>query len=220
MRETSYQFGVDQLQPFLTKYGIKKDHFVCFDEIVMKTYSKEFVDGLVEFKENVAALWLAIGARSVIGRFPKKAIEKAGFWCPDMSYPLRNPLKIAKYAHGISKEASNNMLDTCLKKDIILDSNITIIEGQLIEIESIYATCEEALKAALVEIPAQKYAMIFIHDHSVPETTIFETHAQVNRPEPDMISSSQDFIKFQEWLCVPNKRKTDLCILGVDHKCR
>ena len=107
----------------------------------------------------------------------------------------------------------------CLQKNIRSDSGISLIEGQLCQIESIYDTCEDALKAALMKIPSTKFAMIFIHDHLITEISIFNIHNQMKRPQPDTISNAQDFIKFKKWLCFPEKRKTDLCIVGVNHKC-
>jgi hypothetical protein len=160
--ETTFQFGVDQVEPFLRRHGIEKDHSVCFDEIVCQKYSKGFVDGLLEMKDKVAALWLAIGGKSVTGRFAKKAIENAGFWCPEMSYPLRNPILIARYAHSISQEAPKNMLDICLQNDIKSSSDTSIIDGRLIKIDTIYSFYGDAIKAAVEQVPSQKFAIFFI----------------------------------------------------------
>ena len=99
IQETHFKFGVDEVESFLQKYGIKKDHFVCFDEILCQNYTKDFVDGLKQMKQNVSGLWLAIGGKSTTGRFGRNGIKKAGFVCPEMSYPLRNPLLIAKRSH-------------------------------------------------------------------------------------------------------------------------
>ena len=209
---------MDQVEPFLRRHGIKKDHFVCFDEIVCQKYSQGFVDGLLELKDNVAALWLAIGGKSVTGRFAKKAIENAGFWCPELSYPLRNPLQIARYAHNISQDAPKNMLDICLQNDIKSTSSATIIDGRLIKINKIHSSRCDALKAALEEVPCQKYAMIFIKADHLEEDSILAVYDQMKRPKPDMISTSQEFIKYQKWLSFPQKRKNDLCSFRVDHK--
>ena len=75
--ETSFQFGKDDVQDFLRKYGIEKDHFICFDEVICQKYSKAFVIGLSEMKDNVSGLWLAIGGKSANRHFSKRAIENA-----------------------------------------------------------------------------------------------------------------------------------------------
>ena len=59
--------------------------------------SGAFLKGLKQMKDSVFALWIAIGAKSVMGRFPVTALEEIGFTCPEMKYPLRNPLQIARY---------------------------------------------------------------------------------------------------------------------------
>ena len=216
--ETTFQFGVDQVEPFLRKHGIEKDHFVCFDEIVCQRYSNAFVDGLLELKCNVAALWLAIGGKSVKGRFAKKAIENAGFWCPEMSYPLRNPLHIARYSHSISQDAPKNMLDICLQNDIKSSPETTIIEGRLIKIDKTDSFYCDAIVGALEQVPSQKYAMIFIDADQLNDQSLLAIYDQIERPKPDMITKSQEFVKYQKWLCSPEKRKNDLCIFGVNHK--
>ena len=216
--ETTFQFGMDQVETFLEKHGIEKDHFVCFDEIVCQKYSQAFVDGLSELKDNVAALWLAIGGKSVTGRFAKKAIENAGFWSPEMSYPLRNPLQIARYSHRVSQDAPKNLLDICLQNDIKSSPDTTIIEGRLIKIDKTYSSYCDAIKAALEQIPSQNYAMIFIDADQLDDESLLAIYDQIERPKPDMITKSQEFVKYQKWLCLPQKRKNDLCIFGVKHK--
>ena len=216
--ETTFQFGVDQVQPFLRRHGIEKDHFVCFDEIVCQKYSKGFVDGLLEMKDSVAAIWLAIGGKSVTGRFAKKAIENAGFWCPEMSYPLRNPILIARYAHSISQDAPKNMLDICLQNDIKSSSDTSIIDGRLIRINTIYSLYCDAIKGAIEQVPSQNFAMIFIDAVQLDDDYLLAIYDEIERPKPDMITKPQEFVKYQKWLCFPQKRKNDLCIFGVNHK--
>ena len=85
------------------------------------------MDDLKKLKQNVAALWLAIGGKSPTGRFGLKAIEKAGFECPGMTYTLRNPLLIAKRAHKISQDAAENKVDICLNNDIMITIDTIIV---------------------------------------------------------------------------------------------
>ena len=47
--------------------------------------------------ENVASLWVTIGAKPVIGRY-KKPLKNSGFCCPTLDFALRNPLEIVKEA--------------------------------------------------------------------------------------------------------------------------
>ena len=83
-------------------------------------------------KDNVAAFWVAIGAKPVIGRFSLKALEESGFECPTLSFPLRNPLEIAKNAHKITQDGADNLLDGILRNDIDITSETNIIQGRLI----------------------------------------------------------------------------------------
>ena len=108
VRETTFKFGFSKVKPFLKEYGIEKDHIVCFDEIICKQYSRSFSKGLNKLKDNVAALWLAIGAKPVVGSFSINAIKKSGFICPTMRYPLRNPIEIAQKAHRVSQDGAKN----------------------------------------------------------------------------------------------------------------
>ena len=70
-------------------------------------------------KDNVAAFWVAIGAKPVIGRFSLKALEESGFECPTLSFPLRNPLEIAKNAHKITQDIFFSRKLECIHADIL-----------------------------------------------------------------------------------------------------
>ena len=74
------------IEHIMEKYGIKKDHFVCFDEVVCKRIDPTFPEALIEMKNNVAALWIALGAKPVIGRFSMAAFTKSGFVCPEFIF--------------------------------------------------------------------------------------------------------------------------------------
>ena len=107
---------------------------------------------LKKMKERVTALWIAIGGKSVTSRFALKAIENIGYTCPKMSYPLRNPLQIAKHSHQVSQDAAKNMREMCLQNPIVIQPETNIIEGKLIEIDVIHTSCLDSLKAAIAEI--------------------------------------------------------------------
>ena len=76
IQETSFEFGNEELAPFLQELGIEKDHFVCFDEIICKKFSTAFSKALIDMKDNVAALWIAIGAKPVVGSFSLNQLKK------------------------------------------------------------------------------------------------------------------------------------------------
>ena len=67
VKETDFKVGMEPLRPFLEKNGIEPNDFVCFDEVICNDYSKDFSNGLEEMKNSVAGLWVAIGAKPVIG---------------------------------------------------------------------------------------------------------------------------------------------------------
>ena len=68
VKETSFQFGVDSVKDFLKQYGIEPTHHVIFDEVICTRYNKAFIDSIVEMKNNVASLWIAMGAQPITGR--------------------------------------------------------------------------------------------------------------------------------------------------------
>ena len=53
--------------------------------------------------ENVASLWVTIGAKPVIGRY-KKPLKNSGFFCPTLDFALRNSLEIIKEAMRVSQD--------------------------------------------------------------------------------------------------------------------
>ena len=147
--ETTFRFeDEDSLEPFLKKFQIESDHYVCFDEVICRKYSNAFTQGLKNMKDKVAGLWVAIGAKSVTSRFAITSIEKAGFVCPRFKYPLRNPLQIAQYAHNVSQEAHKNSFDTCLQNPITILPKSNINEGKLLLLDEIYSSCLKALEAS------------------------------------------------------------------------
>ena len=192
--------------------------------MICKKYSKAFSDGLKNMKNKVAGLWVAIGAKSVTGHFAVEAIKKAGFSCPEMKYPLRNPLQIAQYAHGVSQVAHKNGFDICLQNDITITPNINIIDGKLLRIDGVHSTYLNALEVVLTKIPPKNFALIIVDEETkITETKVKDiksTFSTRSRPEPFVITDeSTDFVNLPKWFCEPQERGNDLCILKRKHDC-
>ena len=219
VKETTFKFGVDDVETFLRKNAIESDHVVCFDEVICEKYSKLFIDGLKDMKENVGALWVAIGAKPILGRFSVKALEKSGFICPNLTFPLRNPLSIAKNAHKVSMDGAKNLQDGILQNDIDISPETNIVEGKLIIPETIFNSCLEALHATLKEIPAMKYTMLFVENSF--GAALKEAFVSHSRPIPIILTESEwDSEKAQKWLCKPKSRTNDLCfMIRANHNC-
>ena len=232
IKETAFKFGIDSLESFLTENSIESDHCICFDEVICKEYSTSFSKGLNEMKESVAAMWVAIGAKPVLGRFAIKALEKSGFNCPTLQYPLRNPLVIARNAHEVCENGAKNMLDGILQNPISLSSSTNIAQGQLIKVDEIQSSCSNAIMVSLLKIPAKKFALMFIDKIQAMEEILNEKQSKMNyenksfvdpgfmdREEPIVVNESINYEKYQKWLCQPQTRKNDLIFLGTKHNC-
>ena len=101
----------------------------------------------------------------VLGPFSTESLKKAGFECPKLSFALRNPLQIAKYAQEVVQDRDKNLLHSGLKSPIdVCKSTVNIPDGQLIKIEISNLPCYYALIAALDRLPDQTFALIFIDD--------------------------------------------------------
>ena len=220
VKQATFRFGLDSLKTFLQQNGVEKNHYVCFDEIICKQFSKSFLQDLIDMKNEVAGLWLAIGAKSVIGRFSTAALERSGFLCPTLSYALRNPMAITQKAHEISQNGAKNRLDGILQNPIHLSSNLNINPGLLIKLDIIHSTYQEALQAGFSQIPSQKFAIAFIDDRQV--------YGGANKKDVQdgllsrsvtIFDKEADEHLFQEWLCQPQNRRNDFCVIGSDHKC-
>ena len=220
IQEVTFDSLKDPVPAFLKKYGIEKDHFVCFDEMICKKFSPIFSRALIEMKNNVAALWIAIGAKPVIGRFPMATFTKSGFVCPDLKYPLRNPIDVAKKAYKVSQDGVKNELDGILQNEVHFpDTNI--VQGQVIAIEYVHSSILDALQATIEKIPKPMSALIYIDDRQIADFAPMTIHsAFAGRKQPFVIQRSQEFSigNAQKWLCEPQTRKNDLCIIGKNHR--
>ena len=67
VKETTFLFGVESVDDFLKENRIQSDHVLIFDEVICTKYTKQFMDALIEIKNSVASLWIAMGAEPLIG---------------------------------------------------------------------------------------------------------------------------------------------------------
>ena len=67
VKETTFQFGADSVQGFLEDYGIEPTHHLIFDEVICTRYNTKFLESLVQMKNSVASLWIAMGAEPITG---------------------------------------------------------------------------------------------------------------------------------------------------------
>ena len=147
-----------------------------------------------------------------------KPLEDAGFLCPKLNFPLRNPVKIAEYAQRVVQEGHKHSLDRVLRSQINILKNATnMAQGQLNEIEIIHQTPQEALRAAIEKIPHGKYALFFIDNYEELGTeSILDTFS--DRPTPIIFIGQEQAGHFQNWLCEPEKRKNDILMIGTQHQ--
>ena len=147
-----------------------------------------------------------------------KPLEEAGFKCPKLSFALRNPVRIAEYAQKVVAEGPKNSLERVLRSQInILKSATNMAQGQLNEIEIIYETPEEALRAAIEKIPHGKYALFFLDNYEELGTESILNQFS-DRPTPVIFTGQEQAGHFQNWLCEPEKRKNDIIMIGTQHQ--
>ena len=133
VRETNFNPGkVGSVEDFLLENDITKDDHICFDEVICLNSSKIFMDAMVELKNHVSSLWIAMGSshQTINVDLP----SKYGFVCPKLQYPLRNPLEIIDYVTKSMKVPNGADTGNLLwhKVDVGVTSNMT--DGQLHEI--------------------------------------------------------------------------------------
>ena len=154
----------------------------------------------------------------LLGPFSVKPLEEAGFKCPKLSFPLRNPVTIAEYAQRVVVEGPKNSLDRVLRSQINILKNATnMAQGQLNEIEIIFQTPEEALRAVIKKIPHGKYALFFIDNYEeIGTESILDAFS--DRSTPVIFTGQDQADHFQNWLCEPDKRKNDIIMIGTQHQ--
>ena len=143
-------------------------------------------------------------------------MEEAGFVCPRLKYALRNPLKIADCAQGVIQDGAKNFLDAILRSPIDIPAQPTnIVEGQLVKIKEIAPTHKDALVVGIQKVPHGKHALFFIDGIGLESIK----EAFFDRPIPKIFTGKEDNYHLKEWLCEPQRRKTDMCIIGLQHQC-
>ena len=155
------------------------------------------------------------------GPFSTKPLEDAGFHCPKLELALRNPLKISKFASKVIQDGGKNLLDYgVLRSPIDTSSSLNIVDGQLIKFEKDNFPFQEAVKETLKKIPYGRYALIFIDDRDLSENVLDEIKDLFHsRPEPQIFTETDSTSDLRKWLCEPQKRRNDMCIIGSQHQC-
>ena len=127
------------------------------------------------------------------GPFTTQPFKEVGFECPRLSYALRNPLQIAKYAYDIVQNRAENLLHGVLKSPIKVSRTTTNIpDGQVITMERNNLSCPNTIREALKEIPSQTFALVFIDNSNMPDPNIddaIET-AFLSREKPQILKGS------------------------------
>ena len=90
-----------------------------------------------------------------------------------------------------------------------------MVEGQLVKIEKVGLTQKDALVAGIQNVPHGKYALFFIDGIGLESIK----EAFFDRPIPKIFTGKEDNYHLKEWLCEPQRRKTDMCIIGLQHQC-
>ena len=129
----------------------------------------------------------------ISGPFTTEPFQEAGFECPRLSYALRNPLQIAKYAQDLVQNRAENLLHGVLKSPIEVSRTTTNIpDGQVIKHKNKNLPCLDALTKALKEIPSQTFALVFIDDSNMPNPKIDDTieKAFLSREKPQILKGS------------------------------
>ena len=90
----------------------------------------------------------------------------------------------------------------------------------MIKIDKSDQSCEDALKSTLSEIPYGTYALIFVDDRHM-QTKSKKNLIKVfsSRKKPLIYSGIEETTELEKWLCEPQKREFDICIVGVQHQC-
>ena len=155
----------------------------------------------------------------LLGPFSVKPLEEAGFLCPKLNFALRNPAKIAEYAQRVVQDGPKNSLDRVLRSQINILKNATnMAQGQLYEIGIIHQTPQEALRAAAEMIPHGKYALFFIDNYEELGIEIIVDELS-HRPTPMIFTGHEKAGQLKDWLCEPQKRKSDIFMIGTQHQC-
>ena len=149
-----------------------------------------------------------------------KPLEEAGFVCPRLNFALRNPVKIADYAQKVVQDGGKNFLEAVLRSPIEISKEVTNMpEGQLVDTKIVHETSLDALQASAEKIPVGRYALFFI-DKTISQYEIENIIKETcNRPLPMIFTGKEGTTTLKDWLCEPQRRKNDMCIIGTQHQC-
>ena len=153
------------------------------------------------------------------GPFSTTRLEEAGFYCPKLQLALRNPRKISRLASQISQDGAQNLLDYGILRSSIdtSKSTLNIVEGLVTTVESKNLSFGAAVKEGIDKIPYDKYALIFIDDKHVSGNVFDEIKDMFDsRSKPEIFTGTEDTSDLKKWLCEPQKRKNDMCIIGKE----
>ena len=81
-------------------------------------------------------------------------------------------MKIAEHAQNVIQDGAKNYLDGGLRKKITLSSPLNIVDGQLIQLERIHTSFEEALMSSMKFIPHGKCGLFFIDDREITRHSV------------------------------------------------
>ena len=93
-------------------------------------------------------------------------------------------------------------------------------DGQLIIVTNQHESAQEALIESIKQIPHGKQALFFLDDENISKNhskSVLEAFSA--RPIPIIPKESGEMFKFQVWLCKPEERERDVCIIGAQHHC-
>ena len=93
-------------------------------------------------------------------------------------------------------------------------------DGQLIIVTNQHESAQEALIESIKQIPHGKQALFFLDDENISKNhskSVLEAFS--SRPIPIIPKESGEMFKFQVWLCKPEERERDVCIIGAQHHC-
>ena len=93
-------------------------------------------------------------------------------------------------------------------------------DGQLIIVTNQHESAQEALIESIKQIPHGKQALFFLDDENMSKNqskSVLEAFS--SRPIPIIPKERGEMDKFQVWLCKPEERERDVCIIGAQHHC-
>ena len=98
-----------------------------------------------------------------------------------------------------------------------------IVDGQLVRIENIHDSYQNALALTINEIPFGKSGLFFIDNKEIRESeedvikTVESTFS--SRQVPSIFTGTEPTRILKNWLCEPKRRSNDMVIIGANHQC-